>query len=247
MKKKVRLYRKIDADLITLYEHPQFSLQKAMLVSLRMWSNGECKKIVLPDPYIIYELPKQIEFTLNIPDGDEKTIDFLNKIPLGKRNDALKNMIRSFLAGPVTYAYMNCKIDNKPIIDKYNEMSNAEIICFKKEREAKKELHQRIKNGKKENKKSSNDDFMKKNSTTESKFINSDMDKKMVIRQVRDDEIIEEYKTEEQNTLSKDTVSKNASKIIYENIAGKDKSNELDSFEDDFDLFGAVNNMMSSL
>ena len=291
MKKRVRLYRKIDADLITLYKHPRFSLQKAMLSSLRMWSKGECQRILLPEPYILHELPLNVEFTLNIPDDDIETIAFLHGIPAGTRNDALKNMIRNFLAGPVVYAYIKDAESSKVIVDQYNSRDDVTMICFKRERDAIKEANERLIQTKKvlgssksaekisklikENEEKNIKEFFNEEIETkkplkketkaniETKITeketeeikpNTSEPEVLPIRQILEEELddfdevaeitpnINEEKADENKISYENNVINytNSSKISY-------NTNEDNNADDDFDLFGAVNSMMSSM
>lgn len=100
---KIRLYKKIDADLIALYQHPAFSLPKAMLLSLEMSAGiREKSYLSIPEPQKTNKVDK-IEFS--IQSNHPKVADFLKKLPFRTRNDTLKNLVRGYLSGPYIPAF----------------------------------------------------------------------------------------------------------------------------------------------
>ena len=130
-KKKVRLYPKIDADLISLYKNPEFSLSRAMALSLQMCATGKMRYIRLPTPHIVRKMPDVVEFNIIIP--DRETLNWLNAIPSGMRNDAIKNIVRGCLCGPVMCEYfMNDENDN---ISTYNDSIENTISCIRTKEE----------------------------------------------------------------------------------------------------------------
>ncbi len=142
-RKKVRLYRKIDLDLITLYKHPKFSLPKAIVMSLQMCANGQVKYIRLPEPYILRDVPKEVEFSIEIPENDVATMEWFNSIPSGKRNDAIKNIIRGYLCGPVISSYT--KTAEKDNIAGFNSSEKDMIECEKSRKDIEKASEDELK------------------------------------------------------------------------------------------------------
>lgn len=106
---KIRLYRKMDRDLITLYRHPSFSLPKAILSAITMSYTKDAGYIELPKPYVLDDIPKKVEFTVELE--DEGLQDWVRKIPAGTRNDAVKQIVRGYLSGPFLPALTNNKED----------------------------------------------------------------------------------------------------------------------------------------
>lgn len=146
MKKiKIRLYKKIDRDLISLYKNPDFSLTKAIILALKMSATGEAGYISLPPAHIISKFPDRIELNLQI--DDEKTQEWFKKIPAGTRNDAVKNIVRGYLSGPVLCSFIGS--------DQYDNRSffNSEEKPLKKCLKTKKEIIQESNNTKEKIKK----------------------------------------------------------------------------------------------
>lgn len=130
-RKKVRLYGKIDADLIALYRNPKFSLPKAIVLALQMCARGQVKYIRLPEPRILKDIPKRIEFAISIPEDDMTTLEWLHSIPSGKRNDAIKNIVRGYMCGPVVSCYTGAA--GKDNVAGFNSGEKAMIDCLKSE------------------------------------------------------------------------------------------------------------------
>lgn len=104
-KAKVRLYRKLDRDLMVLYRNPEFNLARAVQEAVTMAARKEGGYIALPKPMHLSSYPKKIEFSVNLPDED--VLAWYRMIPEGFRNDTLKNLVRGYLAGPVISAAIN--------------------------------------------------------------------------------------------------------------------------------------------
>ena len=104
-KAKVRLYRKLDRDLMMLYRHPEFNLARAIQEAITMAARKEGGYIALPKPMHLSSYPKKIEFNVKLPDED--VLAWYRMIPEGFRNDTLKNLVRGYLAGPVISVAIN--------------------------------------------------------------------------------------------------------------------------------------------
>ena len=109
MKIKVRLYSKMDKDLMALYKHPQFSLVKAFAKAIEMSAKADYHYIKLPEQIFVPEAyPKKIELDVNIDDSQQDVIAWWKAIPpypKGSRNDTLKQMLRGYLSGPVLMTF----------------------------------------------------------------------------------------------------------------------------------------------
>lgn len=131
---KIRLYKKIDADLIALYQHPSFSLPRAILLSLEMSAGVRDKTYLsLPEPRTDAKKLDKIEFS--IQSNHPKVADFLKKLPFRTRNDTLKNLVRGYLSGPYIPAFTNDETDasltffngdEKPLSDCIKTRSDVE-------------------------------------------------------------------------------------------------------------------------
>lgn len=109
-KAKVRLYRKLDRDLMVLYRNPEFNLAGAIQEAVTMAARKEGGYIALPKPMHLSSYPKKIEFSVDLPDED--VLAWYRMIPEGFRNDTLKNLVRGYLSGPVISAAINGGYDN---------------------------------------------------------------------------------------------------------------------------------------
>ena len=130
MKKKVRLYQKIDRDLMILHKNPAFSLNKALVQALHNAVYGEVTYIKIPDMINIKDVPKKMEVIVTIE--DPVVMRWIESIPLGRRNDLMKNLLRGYLTGPVIYPYTSVE---DPVIDLMNSPQKPIIECKKHAKE----------------------------------------------------------------------------------------------------------------
>ncbi len=246
-RKKVRLYRKIDSDLITLYRHPDFSLREAIIQSLRMCAAGEVKYIRLPKPYILNDIPKVIEFTIDLPD-DPLLDSWFHSIPMGARNDAIKCIARGYLCGPVISSYTrNTEKDNTA---GFNSDEKQMISCNKTKKEVikeKKEEMKRLKQIMRQDGISAETmlgilEKEKRNELEESLQAVSDDSPEPVSKKPTNAAAIRETDIREAET-GKSGVRLSKAEDLAENPS-QDPGTEEDG---NFDLFEAVNNMMDEL
>ena len=104
----LRLYRQHDLDLITLYRHPEFSLPNAMKKALCGYVRNEKFFIKQPSTYELgnEKISKIVQMHIQLSDKTESdVIKWLKGIKEGYRNSVLKNVIRSYMAGPCVYSY----------------------------------------------------------------------------------------------------------------------------------------------
>jgi hypothetical protein len=126
----MRLYRKIDSDLITLYYNHGFPFVKAVRLSLDMAAGTKPPAYIrLPTSEPLASIPKKV--TTNVPIDDPKTIAWVKSIPAGTRNDFIKNMLRGYLTGPIL-------LGNE---DFFNGETKP-MISIKKERKQSQEIDQ---------------------------------------------------------------------------------------------------------
>ena len=143
IKRKIRLYRKTDRDLMMLYKAPKFSFQKAISVCLKNVTYGEMTYIKVPE---LEELnyPDDVNNPNRVRDGcpdkmeivfdvkDEKANEWLDSIPMGRRNDFMKHLIRGFLTGPILFPYVS---NDDPRMEKINEGKQNVTECIRTEEE----------------------------------------------------------------------------------------------------------------
>lgn len=107
VKKIIRIYKVHDADLFWILEHYKFNFQKAVYCAVKGYMNE--------DPFVI-ELPEERKQAADIrkyyvvrnlvlsEERDADMIAFIEQIPKGHLNCALKNILRAYLMIPVAFA-----------------------------------------------------------------------------------------------------------------------------------------------
>lgn len=139
-KRKIRLYRKTDRDLMMLYKAPRFSFQKAIDICLKNAAYGEANFITVPELEELHYpdgdnvkdgYPDKMEIVFDISDDAiNEWID--DAVPMGKRNDFMKHLIRGYLAGPILFPYV---ANDDPVMKKINAKERAVISCERSQEE----------------------------------------------------------------------------------------------------------------
>lgn len=102
----LRLYRRHDIDLISLYKHPDFGFKTACVNALRAYINKK--------PYFIkqptFTEPKEFKYGYQLfivldDNKDKDIIDYLKKVKPRYQNEFIKMVLRGSVIGPVAY---NC-------------------------------------------------------------------------------------------------------------------------------------------
>lgn len=228
MKIKVRLYSKMDKDLMALYKHPQFSLVKAFAKAIEMSAKADYHYIKLPEQIFVPEAyPKKIELDVNIDDSQQDVIAWWKAIPpypKGSRNDTLKQMLRGYLSGPVLMTFAK-----KTGIEYFNSEEKNLISCEKNA----KEIRQKYDAGMEKIKK-----ILDQNGQTPEELLAL---------------ITENNKTEEKNELQQnENTRKNVPQkdVIPEpvipktNVPTKEADEPQEDVSSDFDLMGAIGNLL---
>ena len=228
MKIKVRLYSKMDKDLMALYKHPQFSLVKAFAKAIEMSAKADYHYIKLPEQIFVPEAyPKKIELDVNIDDSQQDVIAWWKAIPpypKGSRNDTLKQMLRGYLSGPVLMTFAK-----KTGIKYFNSEEKSLISCEKNA----KEIRQKYDAGMEKIKK-----ILDQNGQTPEELLAL---------------ITENNKTEEKNELQqnentrenvpqKDVIPESV--IPKTNVPAKEADEPQEDASSDFDLMGAIGNLL---
>lgn len=228
MKIKVRLYSKMDKDLMALYKHPQFSLVKAFAKAIEMSAKADYHYIKLPEQIFVPEAyPKKIELDVNIDDSQQDVIAWWKAIPpypKGSRNDTLKQMLRGYLSGPVLMTFAK-----KTGIKYFNSEEKSLISCEKNA----KEIRQKYDAGMEKIKK-----ILDQNGQTPEELLAL---------------ITENNKTEEKNELQQNENTREnvpQKDVIPEpvipktNVPAKEVDEPQEDASSDFDLMGAIGNLL---
>lgn len=228
MKIKVRLYSKMDKDLMALYKHPQFSLVKAFAKAIEMSAKADYHYIKLPEQIFVPEAyPKKIELDVNIDDSQQDVIAWWKAIPpypKGSRNDTLKQMLRGYLSGPVLMTFAK-----KTGIEYFNSEKKGLISCEKNA----KEIRQKYDAGMEKIKK-----ILDQNGQTPEELLAL---------------ITENNKTEEKNELQQNENTREnvpQKNVIPEpvipktNVPAKEADEPQEDASSDFDLMGAIGNLL---
>lgn len=228
MKIKVRLYSKMDKDLMALYKHPQFSLVKAFAKAIEMSAKADYHYIKLPEQIFVPEAyPKKIELDVNIDDSQRDIIAWWKAIPpypKGSRNDTLKQMLRGYLSGPVLMTFAK-----KTGIEYFNSGEKSLISCEKNA----KEIRQKYDAGMEKIKK-----ILDQNGQTPEELLAL---------------ITENNKTEEKNELQQNENTREnvpQKDVIPEpvipktNVPAKEVDEPQEDASSDFDLMGAIGNLL---
>ena len=108
MKVMIRLYRKHDLDLISLYYSPEFAFTKAFKEVLINYVRGEYYRIQIPKTALPPAIRRVVPLHIILNEETEKdVIDWIRKINNGQRNSMLKNLFRSYIIGLNMDAYGN--------------------------------------------------------------------------------------------------------------------------------------------
>lgn len=139
----VRLYKLHDFDLIYLYKNLRFPIKEAMKKALIAYVRDEPVFFQVPIAKIkTDELSniKHAQFHIKLSEEeDADVIQYLSTLKRFYRNSFLKNLLRSYLAGPVAYVYEETLTDetNKRMINIENHMLNLETLKPMKKRKKK--------------------------------------------------------------------------------------------------------------
>lgn len=208
--------------------------------------------IRLPTPHIVRKMPDVVEFNIIIP--DKKTLDWLNSIPSGMRNDAIKNIVRGCLCGPVLCEYFNH--DNNDNISLYNNSIENTISCIRTKEEIADSKNAELK---KIQQILSHDgispekilDLLKKEKEKEAEeeiAIASEAEKREETIKARPvEEPMPADKTQEKETEKPDEKPEKETKdkkLVEEPAINKPLSYDTEESDDSFDLFGAVEGLM---
>lgn len=108
MRITIRLYKRYDIDLLSLYHNSEFKFKESFKSAVRNYIRGTPQKIKIPEPQDDTFSYETIQFQLNFhPKEDQDVIMWIRNIKAGYKNSILKNMFRNSLCGIYYYYTMN--------------------------------------------------------------------------------------------------------------------------------------------
>ena len=108
MRVTIRLYKRYDIDLLSLYHNSEFKFKESFKSAVRNYIRGTPQKIQIPEPQDDTFSYETIQFQLNFhPKEDQDVITWIRNIKAGYKNSILKNMFRNSLCGIYYYYTMN--------------------------------------------------------------------------------------------------------------------------------------------
>lgn len=108
MRVTIRLYKRYDIDLLSLYHNSEFKFKEFFKSAVRNYIRGTPQKIQIPEPQDDTFSYETIQFQLNFhPKEDQDVIAWIRNIKAGYKNSILKNMFRNSLCGIYYYYTMN--------------------------------------------------------------------------------------------------------------------------------------------
>ena len=109
----VRLYSSHDLDLVTFTLTHDFDIVRAIYSSLKAFAKGE--QFIIKVPPVVRTLPglKRVYAKVLFLDTekDKETVELMEKIVPGKRNNFLKNLLRLYLAYPFSECFFEASDD----------------------------------------------------------------------------------------------------------------------------------------
>lgn len=108
MRITIRLYKRYDIDLLSLYHNSEFKFKESFKSAVRNYIRGTPQKIKIPEPQDDTFSYETIQFQLSFhPKEDQDVIRWIQNIKAGYKNSILKNMFRNSLCGIYYYYTMN--------------------------------------------------------------------------------------------------------------------------------------------
>ena len=99
MRVTIRLYKRYDIDLLSLYHNSEFKFKESFKSAVRNYIRGTPQKIQIPEPQDDTFSYETIQFQLNFhPKEDQDVIMWIRNIKAGYKNSILKNMFRNSLS-----------------------------------------------------------------------------------------------------------------------------------------------------
>lgn len=152
----IRLYKRHDMDLITLYKTPGFSLHKAIYSSLKAYINKNIYLIKMPKTTIdmtMYEFRSHYQLCLSFDyKKDADILNWFKTLKPNMRTQAIKAVLRGCLIGTTVFACIKNDADrtNNIImtkkIEEFIPVLSKTPLTAKAEKQKEKETKQKQKN-----------------------------------------------------------------------------------------------------
>ena len=217
----IRLYKKQDLDLISLYQCPNFSLPQTIRTVVNACADNKPVFVDLPDAVELTPLSQlqqclQFHIIFSEEKDGEQTIRFLKSIRPGYRNNFIKNLIRCYLSGmQMSYYFVNT----------VSPVTNVPQPAKEQKKKTEKKQRNRI------------SDAPKKESVPPIVKIIPDTEDKNIPEIVSSpDEMAEEQKT---NPVIHIEMPQTSSE--------PDEDNDGGNSQDEFDLFSSIETMLSNM
>lgn len=217
----IRLYKKQDLDLISLYQCPNFSLPQTIRTVVNACADNKPVFVDLPDAVELTPLSQlqqclQFHIIFSEEKDGEQTIRFLKSILPGYRNNFIKNLIRCYLSGmQMSYYFVNT----------ISPVTNVPQPAKEQKKKTEKKQRNRI------------SDTPKKESVPPIVKIIPDTEDKNIPETVSSpDEMAEEQKI---NPVIHIEMPQTSSE--------PDEDNDGGNSQDEFDLFSSIETMLSSM
>lgn len=240
MRKTIRLYRRHDIDLISLYKNPDFNFQKACKMALRGYIQRKPVYFKQPPFYGTQEYKYGYQLFLYLDDEKDKDIiDYLKNIRPRYENAFIRSVLRGSVAGPIVYDCFLTDEDGNGRQETANSFSDNLQDYPRKNKRGRKVRQENLSDIKPvENKRVSDN--------TEKEFV-------PVVPKSEDTETLIKTKTDafvsQPEPIIQPTLPAAEPTVAVShdfNTTNKVNNETTDDSDDDFDLFGSLDSMMDS-
>lgn len=248
----IRLYSKLDPDLICLNSIPQYYFNNFMKLAIIAWARGD-RDFTIPSPVIKENISIDIApAVIHIRFGkkEQDVIDKINEIPLGYKGVLFKNVFRHYMDTPFyEYFFPNDYISfnySSKTTRKKNTTPKKEVVATEELKSNKKEDINIKENVSKVTEHISNDN-------TDNTNIQNGQAEHNIIEETRSENIKDmvEKEISEQEKSTQQPYESTAPVQTNETIISDDTSNNIedtpnsdDDNNDDFDFFSAIEKLM---
>ncbi len=125
----VRFYRLHDLDLITFIMTHEFDVMRAIYSSITAFAKGEYFIIQIPSAVHTELPPLRYAYTKALTldtEKDQATIELINKIQPGKRNNFFKSLLRLYLVHPFSETFFTDPADMALFEEKLSAMRSGQ-------------------------------------------------------------------------------------------------------------------------
>lgn len=229
----IRLYKKQDLDLISLYQCPGFSLAQTIRSVINSCASANPIQIDLPDEQLyipLSQLKQSIQFHIIFTEEKDgaATIDFLKRVLPGYRNNFIKNLIRCYMNGmQMHYYFVNSEVPVNKGLSFHSEAEKTAAPATSVNKKQKKEK--------------------KKTTVSTETVIEQNIPVNSVQKEIPEATIIHiEAPIPEKDTEKTEDIPMVTPIKLSVETEENDTKNTAEQ-QDDFDLFGSIENMLSNM